>query len=336
MLYVRALNTTLRTLLERDPRVVLLGEDLVDPYGGAFKVTRGLSSDFPARVLSTPVSEAAIAGMAGGLALGGFRPIVEFMFGDFATLAFDQIVNHVAKFGAMYDDQISCPVIFRTPMGGGRSYGPTHSQSLEKVYCGVPGLVVAAASIFQPPTPIFEAFLAQGAPAFFVEHKLMYGQETRFPDDGHCGFLEAEIVRDPGALPTVCLRPVTRGECRVTAIAYGHAAATVVGVAERLAVERELFVEVVIPAQIAPLDWTPIEASAAATGRVVICEEGTSGWSWGAEIAAELQARLFGRLQRPIRRVASDCAIIPSAPTLEHAMLFGAERACAAIRDVAR
>ena len=109
MIFVKALNAALYGCLERDPRVVVLGEDIADPYGGAFKVTRGLSSAFPDRVRTTPVSEGAIAGISAGLALAGFRPIAEIMFGDFVALCFDQIVNHIAKYEAMYAGGAACP-----------------------------------------------------------------------------------------------------------------------------------------------------------------------------------------------------------------------------------
>ena len=151
MIYARALGDTLRHTLESDPRVVVLGEDILDPYGGAFKVTRGLSTDFPTRVRATPISEAAITGVSAGLALAGFRPIAEIMFGDFLPLCFDQIANHIAKYGAMYNGAATCPVVIRTPSGGGRGYGPTHSQSLEKHFLGVPHLRVVAGSLWHDP-----------------------------------------------------------------------------------------------------------------------------------------------------------------------------------------
>ena len=334
MLFVKALNNTLRSLLERDSRVILLGEDLIDPYGGAFKVTKGLSTDFPHRVLTTPVSEAAIAGVAGGLALAGFRPIAEFMFGDFTTLCFDQVVNHMSKFRAMYDGQVNCPVILRMPMGGGRAYGPTHSQSLEKFYMGVPGLTVAAASVFQNPRPLFETFVAGLNPVFFVEHKLLYAQKCRWPQSGRCGMFETETMASDGFLPTLFLRPVERASCHATVIAYGQSAGVVVKLAERLAMEREIFLEVVIPSQISPVDWAAMEISADSTRRVVICEEGTAGWDWGSEVSAQLHARLFGRLRKPIRRVASDDGLIPSGKQQEEQMLFGEQRALAAVLEV--
>ena len=129
-----------------DERVILMGEDILDPYGGAFKVTRGLSSAFPDRVLAAPISEAGMVGAAAGMALRGLRPGVEIMFGDFLTLAADQLINHIAKFRWMYNDQVRVPLVVRTPMGGRRGYGPTHSQTLEKLFLGIPGLTVLAPS----------------------------------------------------------------------------------------------------------------------------------------------------------------------------------------------
>ncbi len=143
---LESLNAALHTALENDPRVYVLGEDILDPYGGAFKVTRGLSTRFPDRVLTTPISEAAILGISTGMALRGLRPVAEVMFGDFITLMADRLINHAAKFRWMYNEQVRVPLVLRAPMGGRRGYGPTHSQSLEKLFLGVPGLKVLASA----------------------------------------------------------------------------------------------------------------------------------------------------------------------------------------------
>ena len=129
-----------------DRDVILIGEDLLDPYGGAFKVSRGLSTRFPDQVFSTPIAEAGIVGLSNGLALAGMRPVAEIMFADFVTLAADQLINFAAKFHAMYGGKVACPLTVRLVSGGGRGYGPTHSQSLEGLFCGVPGLRVIALS----------------------------------------------------------------------------------------------------------------------------------------------------------------------------------------------
>jgi acetoin:2,6-dichlorophenolindophenol oxidoreductase subunit beta len=321
VIFSAALNQTLHAILDQDPRVVLLGEDIADPYGGAFKVTKGLTTRFPTRVRTTPVSESALTGIAGGLALRGFRPVVEIMFGDFITLCFDQMVNHISKYGPMYDGQATCPVVLRTPSGGGRGYGPTHSQSLEKHYLGVPNLRVVAASLYHDPLQVFTSFLTQDEPVLYVEHKLLYPQHMTEPAQ-----LQAEgwiVGQDasPGALPTVTLSAVPREQCTATVVAYGYQATQVAKVAQRLAVQEEVFVEVLIPAQIAPVDWSPIERSAASTGSLLTVEEGTAGWSWGSGVAEHVHRALFGSLRRPVAVVTSDGAAIPSARDMEAEML---------------
>ena len=181
--YLQSLNSALRTLLESDPDVFVWGEDLLDPHGGAFKVTRGLQVDFPQRVLTTPISEAAIVGLGSGMALRGFKPIVEIMFGDFVTLAADQLINYAAKFGPMYNGQVSAGLVVRTPMGGGRGYGPTHSQSLEKLFFGIPNLRIVSPSVYHEPGDLLRsAVLKDDQPVLFVEHKLLYGAALKTPN----------------------------------------------------------------------------------------------------------------------------------------------------------
>jgi len=336
VIYAKALNDALRSILESDARVVVLGEDIEDPYGGAFKVTRGLSTDFPGRVRNTPVSEGALTGVAAGLALEGFRPIIEVMFGDFVTLCFDQIVNHVTKFQAMYDNRVTCPVILRVPSGGGRGYGPTHSQSLEKHFLGVPHLSTVAASAYHAPEPIFAKLLSQDAPVLHVEHKLLYPLPIATAESVQSRGLMIEQLDDGDALPTVAIRPVPREDCRATVVAYGYQATQAAEVILQLAVEEELFAELLVPAQIAPLDLGPLEASAAVTGSVVTVEEGTGGWAWGAEIAYQVVRRLFGRLRRPPIVLCSERTVIPSERRRESEMLVNPSKMKLAIREAAQ
>ncbi len=332
---VHELNRALREALADDSRVVVMGEDIADPYGGAFKVTRGLTTEFPERVLTTPVSEGAIVGIAGGLALQGYRPIVEIMFGDFLTLTFDQVVNHLTKYGAMYNGKASCPVIIRTPSGGHRGYGPTHSQSLEKHFLGVPHLLVVAASPYHDPTEMLSALLERDEPALLIEHKLLYPEALTLPVDGRVGDALARVERSPEHLPTVLLAQVPPADCSVSVLAYGYQALLAARALEELAIEDEIFAELIVPGQIAPLDWAPIEASVRRTGSLVTVEEGTSGWSWGTEAAAEIGRRLFGELRRPVDVVASEQTIIPSSRRLEQEVLIGAEAVKKAIREAA-
>jgi pyruvate/2-oxoglutarate/acetoin dehydrogenase E1 component len=335
MIYAKELNGALRDSLHSDPRTILLGEDLADPYGGAFKVTRGLSTEFPERVRSTPISEGAIAGISAGLAMSGYRPIAEIMFGDFITLCFDQIVNHITKYQAMYDNQVTCPVIIRTPSGGHRGYGPTHSQSLEKHFLGVPHLKVVAASLLHDPGAVLTALLAQDSPTLLIEHKLLYPQQLTLPTDGRVGGLLAHQATPGDPLSAVYLSAVPREECTVTVLAYGYQAHLAARVIERLAFEEEIFAELLVPAQIAPMEWAPVERSVAVTGSLVTVEEGTDGWSWGTEAAAVISRRLFGRLRRPVDVVASQSTIIPSSRSKESEVLVGVEHIERAIRGAA-
>jgi acetoin:2,6-dichlorophenolindophenol oxidoreductase subunit beta len=335
VIFAKELGDTLRGCLSTDPRVVVLGEDIADPYGGAFKVTRGLSTDFPARVRTTPISEGAVAGISAGLALAGYRPIAEIMFGDFLTLVFDQVVNHIAKYQAMYAGQATCPVVVRAPSGGHRGYGPTHSQSLEKHFLGVPHLRVVAASLYHDPKAVFADFLGQDSPVLYIEHKLLYPQHLALPHGGAVGDLLASHDASPGALPTVRLSAVARQDCSVTVLAYGYQAMLAARVVARLAIEEEIFVELLVPAQIAPMDWAPVERSVRATGQLITVEEGVSGWSWGTEAAAVISQRLFGQLRRPVDVVASEPTVIPSSKRQESRMLVGEAQIEAAIRAAA-
>jgi acetoin:2,6-dichlorophenolindophenol oxidoreductase subunit beta len=332
VIYARALGDALGHALESDPRVVLLGEDILDPYGGAFKVTRGLSVRYPGRVRGTPISEAAIAGVSAGLALAGFRPIAEIMFGDFLTLCFDQIANHIAKYGPMYDGAATCPVIIRTPSGGGRGYGPTHSQSLEKHFLGIPHLRVVAGSLWHDPVTLFEDLLAVDQPVLHIEHKLLY--PLHVATNGHANLSTGGPDGSPGCPPTVSVRPVPREDCSLTVVAYGYQAELARRVLERVAIEEELFADLLVPAQLSPIDWAPLERSVAVTGRLLTVEESTEGWSWGTEIAAQLGSRLFGRLRRAPSVLASMPDVIPSAPGREAEMLVAERQIEHAVREL--
>lgn len=168
------LNLALHSIFEADPEIHLLSEDVADPYGGAFKITKGLSTRFPERVLSTPISEGGLVGIAAGLALAGVSAIAEIMFGDFLTLAFDPIVNFAGKSVSMYGRRLPMPLLVRCPTGGGRGYGPTHSQSLQKHFIGAPGVSLYEASPFHDNRALLRSILAKAEPAVLFEDKILY------------------------------------------------------------------------------------------------------------------------------------------------------------------
>jgi pyruvate/2-oxoglutarate/acetoin dehydrogenase E1 component len=326
--YVESLRRALHALLADDGRAVVLGEDILDPYGGAFKVTQGLSTAFPTRVLTTPISEAALVGMAVGLALRGWHPVAEIMFGDFITLAADQLVNHAAKYGPMYNGRVSVPLVVRTPMGGGRGYGPTHSQSLERLFFGVPGLTLLAPSHLHDPGALLYAAVALGSPVLLVEHKLLYPQRLLLESTPP---LYRTEMGDAHGQPIAALANYPAGAAPDAVIAaYGGMSRLLVPLLTTFAAE-EINLLALLPAGISPLDPVPIAAAVAACAgepQLLIAEESPTAFGWGAEVAAAVYARVRGAR---IARVGAQPTVIPAARALEDAVLPTAEHLAAAL-----
>jgi pyruvate/2-oxoglutarate/acetoin dehydrogenase E1 component len=318
---VDALNEGLHDLFAERDDVYLLGEDVLDPYGGAFKVSRGLSSRWPERVLTTPVSEASMFGVATGLALRGYRPILEIMFGDFVALGFDQIVNGIAKFREMFDDRVSVPLVVRTPMGGRRGYGPTHSQSLEKLLLGVPGIVVVAPSECHDLGALLAEAVTDDEPVFFVENKLLYGRPNRRPVDGRVG--EFDCVESDERYPALSFSGNGFGGAHATLVTFGGMLPAALEAATELILEHEVFTEVVALGRLLPLDLELVLESVSRTGLLVTVEEGTLTAGVGAEIAARVQHEAWDDLRGPVRRVAARDGIVPAARPLEEEALPG-------------
>ena len=330
-----SLNSALHAVMQADERVYFLGEDILDPYGGAFKVSRGLSSAFPERVLTTPVSEAGIVGLAAGMALRGLLPVVEIMFGDFTTLIADQLINHIAKFRWMYNDQVRVPIVIRVPMGGRRGYGPTHSQSLEKLYLGVPGLrVLAPSSLGAPGELLSKAILEDEDPALFVEHKLLYQtplqDETSLADfrlsqTQAFGTSEVPNVLSSRSYPRLYTLAIKDAPPPVlTLVAYGYMFELAREAALRLAYEHEIFTELVVPEQLAPFELEPIFDSVQRTHRLIVVEEANRTMGWGAEVLARACEALRADLLGAGRLGAKDVPIPASGP-LEAAVLPSAD-----------
>ncbi len=330
---VQALNAGLHEIFEARDDVYLLGEDLLDPYGGAFKASQGLSTRWPDRVLPTPVSEAGMVGIAAGFALRGYRPIVEIMFGDFITLGLDQIVNGISKFREMFDEQVTVPLVVRTPMGGRRGYGPTHSQSLEKLLLGVPGIVVVAPSECHDLGAMLAAAVADDRPVFFIENKLMYGRPNRRPVDGYVD--EFSVRESDGPWPALTFSGNGFGGAEATIVTYGGTLPVALEAATSLILEEELFTEVVALGRLLPLDLEPVLESVRRTGRLVTAEEGTLTSGLGAELAARVQAEAWDDLRGPVLRVAARDGILPAARPLEDEALPGAGDIVSAVATIA-
>jgi 2-oxoisovalerate dehydrogenase E1 component len=322
-----AINAALRDWLAADERVILLGEDIRSPYGGAFKVTRGLSDSFPDRVLNTPISEAGIVGIANGLALGGRRPIVEIMFGDFLGLCFDQLLNHAAKFHGMYNGRVTNAVVVRTPMGGGRGYGPTHSQNIEKHFAGMPGLRLLVLHGRTRIGALYQALRTSAEPTLIVENKLLYREscDAELPP----GFARSETAVP---YPTTVLRPPSKPD--LTLVAFGRMSVLAERVAAELARDEEIQCEVLLPLSASPLDVEPVLASIAPTGKLLVVEEGASHHDLGAEVVAAVTTAYRGARPLRARRIGALPIPIPSSPALEREVLPSAERVRAACLEL--
>lgn len=318
-----SINTGLLAALKNDPAVLLLGEDILDPYGGAFKATRGCSTAYPDRVIATPISEAGLGGMCAGLALRGLRPVLEIMFGDFSTLLADQLINHISKFRWMYNNSVILPLVVRTPMGGRRGYGPTHSQTLEKLYLGVPGLTVAAPSAFEEGAgTLLQRIICETTdPVLFVENKLQYLLPLQTAAD--LSEFKREItyaVADTTQrYPTVTWSLQGAPQAQVTLTAYGYMAELARQAQLKLAYEYELFTELVTPTQLSPFELQPVIDSARRTGRLLTLEEGTLSLGWGAEVCTRAAESLPAALT--VRRLAARETPVPASPALEKTAL---------------
>ena len=328
---LEALNRALHRAFADCPDVILLGEDVLDPYGGAFKVSQGLSSAYPQRVFTTPISEAGICGVGAGMSLRGLRPVVEIMFGDFLALAADQLINHIAKFRWMYNDQVSVPLVIRTPMGGRRGYGPTHSQTLEKHFLGVPGLrILAPNTCGDPGELLYRAILETEEPILFIENKLLYllpVQDATTLQDFHLTEVSSQLAdrSDRGGKPAVSAYQLSvRGAPKpsLTIAAYGYMAELARQAVHTLAYQYEIFAELVILTQLAPHQGEAVLASARRSGHLLVVEEGSLSFGWGAEVVARTAQALGTQLQC-VRRVAAQDLPVPASAPLEAQVLPG-------------
>ena len=318
MRFREALNEALREEMDRDPRVFLFGEDLRDPWGGTFRVTQGLSTQYgDDRVLNTPISENGLLDAALGCAITGLRPVVEFMHMDFTVMAMDGLVNQVPKARYMTGGQVTVPMVIRTPAGGYRSSAAQHGQSLESLYTHIPGMLVVAPSTPADAKGLLKTAIRLDDPVFFVEHKSLYMLKGEVPDGEHLVPLGKADVKREGS------------DCTIAAWSFMvHKA---LEAADKLAAEG-IQAEVIDLRSLVPLDEEALLASVAKTGRLVIVHEAPERTGYGAEIAAFVADRGFSSLKTGIRRVAARNFPLPMAPKLENAVLPQTEWIVDAVR----
>ncbi len=318
IIYLMALNEALQQEMERDPTVFVTGEDVGQhpPMG----VTLGLLQKFgPQRVVDTPISESAILGLAVGAAAAGLRPVVEIMFIDFLFVAFDQVINQMAKMRYMFGGKAKLPIVVRCPCGGGFQMAAQHSQSLEAMLCHIPGL-----KVIMPATPydakgLLTAAIRDDNPVFCLEHKKCYTMAGDVPQEQYELPLGVAEVKRPGS--------------DVTIVATSYMVHEALQAAEELA-GRGIEAEVIDPRTLLPLDMDTILKSVRKTHRVVIAHEAVKFCGFGAEIAAQVAEAAFDALEAPPLRVAAPFCPVPFSAPLEEAYLPNAQDIVAAVSSL--
>jgi acetoin:2,6-dichlorophenolindophenol oxidoreductase subunit beta len=315
----RAICEALDEELERDPRVIFFGED-VAAAGGVFAVTGGLRERHgDERVFDTPISELAIAGAAFGAAVGGLRPVIEIMFGDFLFLAMDSLVNQAAKYWYISAEQASVPLVVRSAVGAGGRFGAIHSQMPAPWFQGIPGLKVVAPSTPADAKALLKASIRDPNPVVFLEHKRLYSVREEVSDDG-----------GPEAEPLGVARVVRAGRDLTVATA-SKSVHDALAAAETLAGDG-IELEVVDLRTLRPLDRDTVRASVTRTNRLLVVEEGPRTGGWSGEVLGDLAQDALEHLD-DVWRLTTPDAPIPYSPTLEDAFLPAAEHIVASVRE---
>jgi acetoin:2,6-dichlorophenolindophenol oxidoreductase subunit beta len=325
--YREAINEALAQEMERDPSVIVMGEDNAggegspgdeDAWGGVLGVTKGLYHRYPGRVLDTPISESAFIGAAIGAATGGMRPVAELMFIDFMGVCFDQIFNQAAKFRYMFGGKAVTPVVIRTMWGAGLRAAAQHSQSLLSVFTHVPGLKVVAPSTPYDAKGLLIQSIRDDDPVIFAEHKMLYDVAGEVPEESYAlPFGEANIVREGSD---------------VTIVAIGR----MVSVAEEAAGQLAgsgVEAEIIDPRTVSPMDWDTVLESVENTGRLVVVDEANPRCSLATDIGAVVAQDAFGSLRAPIQLVTGPHTPVPFTDTLEDLFIPDAQRVANAVKS---
>lgn len=320
--YREALREALREEMTRDERVFLMGEDIADPFGSAYKVTLGLSPEFGTdRVRQTPISEQGFIGAGVGAALTGMRPVVEIMYIDFATMAMDQIANQAAKMRYMSGGQARVPLVIRTQGGPGRSSAAQHAQSLEAWFVHLPGMLVAMPSTPYDAKGLLKTAIRLDDPVMFIEQKLLYNAEGPVPEEEYTiPFGVADVKREG----TDC-----------TVVATSMAVVKALEAAEMLAQEG-ISVEVVDPRTLFPLDIDTIVESVRKTSRLVVTHEAPERGGFAAEVVAQVADQAFDFIDAPIQRVCAPSVPPPFARNMETFIMVDEEKIADRVRKLVR
>ena len=321
---VDAVNHGLREEMERNPKIFIWGEDVDDPKGGVFGVTRGLSTAFPGRVSNAPLAEASIVGVAQGMAIAGWKPVIEIQFGDYSFPGYMQMRNEIPTLRWRSGGAWSCPMVVRVAVGGYIHGGPFHSQCIETLYAHTPGWQIAFPSNAADAKGLIKTACRLDDPVLFFEHKGLYRQvysKSLEPDaDWMLPFGRAALVHAGTDL---------------TAITWGSGVVRCVRAAQALEQEQGTSVEVIDIRTMVPLDVETILTSVRKTGRAIVVHEAPLFVGFGAEIAARIAAEAFDHLDAPVLRVGAKDCFVPFAPSLETAVLPSQDDVTGALRQLA-
>jgi pyruvate/2-oxoglutarate/acetoin dehydrogenase E1 component len=319
MKYREALRAALHEEMGRDPTVFCIGEGIGE-RGGSYKVTEGLLAEYgPTRIIDTPLSEAGFVGLGVGAAIAGRRPVVEILFIDFLLQAMDQVVNQAAKYRFMSGGEGRVPLVIRTQGGTGNSLAGQHSQSLEALYCHIPGLKVVMPATPRDAKGLLIASIRDEDPVIFIEHKLLYMTDGEVPDG-------------EDAIP-LGVADIKRAGTDVTLVAWSHMVLKSLLAAEELAKEG-VSVEVIDLRTLVPMDTDCVIESVRRTGRLVIAQEAIKRGGVGSDVAAIVAERAFDALRAPIVRVAGSNTVIPFNLALEKAAVPQVADIVAGVRSV--
>jgi pyruvate dehydrogenase E1 component beta subunit len=319
--YREALRLAMRQEMERDESVFVMGEE-VGLFDGSYKVTAGLLESFgPDRVRDTPISEEGFLGAGVGAAMLGERPIVEVMTLNFLLVAMDQVVNHAAKVGAMFGGEVRCPLVIRTPNGAGNQLTAQHSQSFDGWFAGTPGLKVVAPANPADAKGLLKAAIRDDDPVLVIENLPIYKEKGL-------------VSLDPDLVTPIGRAAVAREGSDLTVVSHSFATVRALRVAETLAAEHGISIEVVDLRSLRPLDVETVAASVAKTNRALCVEEGWPTYGVSAELAARIQHACFDDLDGPVERVGMAEVPLPYAKELELAAMPTEERIGAAILHV--
>ncbi len=319
--YALALNEAMSEEMRRDENVFFMGED-IGVYAGAFGVSKGMLQEFgPERIMDTPISETAYIGAGVGAAITGMRPIVELMFSDFMAVCYDQIINQAAKMRYMFGAKVTMPLVIRAAHGGGTGAAAQHSQSLEQMYCHVPGLKVIVPSTPYDAKGLLKTAIRDDNCCIFLEPKLLYRTKGMVPEEEYTIPLGVADIKREGR--------------DLSIITYGRQVLMALEVAEKIKAETGKEIEVLDLRTLSPLDTDAIIATAKKTKKVVVVHEATEFGGFGGEIVSTIvDSDAFYYLDAPIKRVGGMFCPVPFNPELEKRVLPGSDRIEAAVREI--